>query len=107
MKFYKKIILFLLCILLVLNPFAFSFALTPYNIDLPVSSEAVYLVNRNTKTVVYDKNKDLKMPAASLVKMMTAILVLESRPEENIESLLNERLVAKQYIFDRLYKKNA
>ena len=107
MKFNKKIILFLLCILLILNPFAFSFALTPYNIDLPISSEAVYFVNRDTKTVVYDKNRDLKMPAASLVKMMTVILVLESRPEENVESLLNERLVAKQYIFDRLYKKNA
>ena len=107
MKFNKKIILFLLSILLVLNPLSFSFALAPYTIDLPISSEAVYFVNRDTKTVVYEKNKDLKMPAASLVKMMTVILILELRPIEELDGLLSEQIVAKRYIFDRLYKKNA
>ena len=107
MKFNKKIILFLLSILLIFKTASFSFALTPYNIDLPIASESVYFVNRNTQMVIYDKNKDLKMPAASLVKMLTVILVLESKPAENVESIFNEQLVAKQHIFDRLYKTNA
>lgn len=107
MNFTKRIIVLFISMLLIFSLSFAVFAATPYNIDLPIMSESVYFVNRDTKMVVYDKNKDLKVPASSLVKMMTVILILESCGDENIETFLDKPLTAKRYIFDRLYLKNA
>ena len=43
----------------------------------PVSSQAVYLVNPDTNTVIYQKNADQKMAPYSITKLMTAILTME------------------------------
>ena len=107
MNFNKRFVLLFISLILAFT-FNFSaFASTPYNMDLSIMSESVYFVNLDTNTVVYDKNKDLKISASSLVKMMTVILTLEACNDENIETFLDKPLTAKQYIFDRLYKKNA
>lgn len=107
MNFNKRVILFFISIILIFTLNFSTFASTPYNMDLSIMSESVYFVNRDTNTVVYDKNKDLKISASSLVKMMTVILTLESFNDENIETFLDKPLTAKPYIFDRLYLKNA
>lgn len=44
-------------------------------------SEAVYMVNLDTDTVVYQKNADKKMYPASLTKLMTTILAYENTPD--------------------------
>lgn len=107
MNFNKRFVLLFISLILAFT-FNFSaFASTPYNMDLSIMSESVYFVNLDTNTVVYDKNKDLKISASSLVKMMTVILTLEACNDENIETFLDKPLTAKQYIFDRLYLKNA
>lgn len=107
MNFNKRFILFFISIILVFTLNFSAFALTPYNMDLSILSESVYFINRDINTVVYDKNKDVKMSASSLVKMMTVILTLEASNGENIETFLDKQLTAKPSIFDRLYLKNA
>lgn len=46
-----------------------------------ITSEAVYMVNLDTDTVVYEKNSDKRMYPASLTKIMTTILALENTPD--------------------------
>ena len=67
-----------------------------------INSEAAYLVNLDTGTVIYEKNADKRLYPASLTKVMTAILVLE-----NISDLENTMIEALSYIFDELYGQNA
>ena len=57
---------------------AFTFSLPS---ELNITSEAVYLVNLDTKEVVLEKNGDKQLVPASLTKIMTAILLLEEYKE--------------------------
>lgn len=66
-------------------------------------SQGVYLVNTDTDTVIYQKNKDDQIPPASLVKMMTAIVAIESVPQEQVNELLATQVTAPPYIFDELF----
>lgn len=75
------------------------------NVDL--KSEAVYMVNTDTNTVVYAKNQDAQIVPASLVKMMTVIIALEQADPNDTDTFLNQTVTAKPYIFDRLYGLNA
>lgn len=64
---------------------------------------AVCLMSGDGNLVVYEKNADAPMHAASLVKMMTAILTVEK-----VGDLDNTFVTAdKTWIFDELYGKNA
>lgn len=67
-----------------------------------VYSEAAYLINLDTDTVIYEKNSDKVMYPASLTKIMTAIIAIE-----NIEDLENTQIEAPSYIFDELYQSGA
>ncbi len=49
-----------------------------YTPPFEVSAEAVYVVNLDTDTVVYQKNANKKMYPASLTKLMTTILAFEN-----------------------------
>ncbi len=57
-------------------PFFTVFA--DYTPPFELSAEAVYVVNLDTDTVVYQKNADKKMYPASLTKLMTTILAFEN-----------------------------
>ena len=110
-KIFKKTLLALV-ILKTLCQFSFAMATeeikNPYGIDIPVESDSVYFVNLDTDTVIYEKNKDLKVPSSALVKMMSSLLVLQCEEcQKNPEQFLNKEIEAKRYIFDRLYKTGA
>lgn len=47
-----------------------------------VSARAAALYEPKTKTVLYEKNADLRLPMASTTKIMTALVVAESLPPE-------------------------
>ncbi|NLW79242.1 MAG: D-alanyl-D-alanine carboxypeptidase [Ruminococcaceae bacterium] len=76
--------------------------------DYTPQAEAVCLVNENSGLVVYEKNADAPMVSASLVKMMTCILAVES--VQKAGQTLDEVLVDstdKGWVYDALYGKNA
>ena len=48
----------------------------PYNLNFEETAEAVYMVNLDTDTVVFEKNSDERRSPASITKIMTMILAL-------------------------------
>ena len=72
-----------------------------YTPTFDVNSHAAYLVNLDTGEVIYEKNADERLPAASTNAIMSAIITLESGMD------LDESIgVMRQYIQDYLYKKS-
>lgn len=76
-----------------------AFATLGYEPDFEVASEAVYIVNTDTNIVVYEKNSETPMEAASLTKMMTMLLMLQSY-EDQLDTIT---VTAPSYIYDILY----
>lgn len=68
-----------------------------------VTAEAAYVANTDTGLVVYEKNSETPMAAASLTKLMTMILMLESY-QDQLDTI---SITAPGYIYDYLYGKNA
>lgn len=73
-----------------------------YQPDFEIQAQAVYLVNGDSGMVVYEKNADQQLIPASLVKMMTCLVVMD-----NIQDLDGVTVTAEQWVFDELYGKNA
>ncbi len=71
-----SMIVFCMVLLTTLAPFINVYA--EYTPPFEVSAEAVYVVNLDTDTVVYEKNSNKKMYPASLTKLMTTILAFEN-----------------------------
>ena len=61
------------------------------------------MANTDTGLVVYEKNSETPMAAASLTKLMTMILMLESY-QDQLDTI---SITAPGYIYDYLYGKNA
>ena len=80
----------------------------PFGISFEPQSKAIYFVNEDTNTLIYEKNKNLKIPCSALCKIMTTILILEC-PEykQNPKKFLNKKITASPQIFNRLYLKGA
>ena len=64
--------------------------------DMPITTsmpdETIYLVNLDTGEVILNQNGDQVRPIASLTKMMTALLVLESGTDLNQMVMVPDRL---------------
>ena len=67
----------LACGVLALPAGAVGFA-PPFEIAAP----AAYIVNTDSNIIVYEKNSEQQLPAASLTKLMTAILLLENYQDQ-------------------------
>jgi D-alanyl-D-alanine carboxypeptidase len=93
----KKIFVFVIVFALALSGAFSAFAAPLVQPEFDVYSQAVYLVNLDVDKVIYEKNKDLQIAPASLVKIMSSILVLEA--EENLDRTIE----APASIFNELY----
>lgn len=69
----KKLLMILISLLLPINVFANN---------LEIESKSAIVVNRETDEILFEKEKNLELPIASLTKIMTVIVALE-----NISSL--------------------
>lgn len=78
-----------------------AFTFTPGD-DLKIYSEAVYLVNMDTKEVVFQKNADKQLVPASLTKIMTAVILIEQF-KDDISALSTTYVSGKSTSFDELY----
>lgn len=78
-------------------------AMSGYDPDFEISAEAAYVVNLDTNLVVYEKNSETSMEAASLTKLMTIILMLKTY-QDQLDTIT---VTAPGYIYDILYGKNA
>ncbi len=91
---------FSLCLLLSLSLCLSSLASAAYmpdeNKDFKTNSQAVYLYNTDTGTVIYQKNEQMKLQPASTAKIMTAVLALENTDD------LDEEFTYPSYIFNML-----
>lgn len=52
-----------------------------YSPGFDLTAKGVYLVNLDTDTVIYEKNKDERLYPASLTKIMTSLLLVEMVPD--------------------------
>ena len=57
-------------------------AMQGYAPDFEPTAEAAYIVNLDTNIVVYQKNSDSQLTAASLTKMMTMLLMLKTYQDQ-------------------------
>lgn len=70
--------------------------------DAPeLTAPAAYVVNLDTNIVVYDKNSDTQLQAASLTKMMTCLLLLEQY-QDQLDTIT---VTAPSYIYDLIWEK--
>jgi D-alanyl-D-alanine carboxypeptidase (penicillin-binding protein 5/6) len=67
---------------------------TPITPDRPVNkASALYMVELTSGRVLLEKNADHRLPPASLTKIMTALLALESAPLQDVVKIDNRALV--------------
>ena len=59
--------------------FATALGLRGQNDDLSLKSSVAMVVNQDTKEVYFEKNSSVSLPIASITKLMTAMVVLDSK----------------------------
>lgn len=67
-----------------------------------LTAPAGYVVNLDTNIVVYEKNSETQLSAASLTKMMTTLLLLENY-QDQLDSI---SLTAPSYIYDLIWEQS-
>ncbi|MDD7719253.1 MAG: serine hydrolase [Eubacteriaceae bacterium] len=65
--------------------------------DITPLSKAAILYEETSDTVIYEKNKDMQLPPASMTKVMTAIIVLEDNPDLEGSLTVDPRAVKRYY----------
>lgn len=87
MKF-KIICSFLFCLIFLTGAY-----LPPKAIETSSSAKAMVTIEAHTKRVLYEKNKDERLPMASTTKIMTALCALESGSNLDEEFEIDSRAV--------------
>lgn len=98
MKNVKRIISFAIIFIVGLSQLGSFKVEAAFKAPFEIASDAAYMVNTDTDTVIYEKNPDKKIFPASLTKIITTILALEK-----VKDLEGTVVTAPNYIFDELY----
>jgi len=93
----KKIISVLFSVLFVLLAIPFNVNAIMFNPSFEVHSQSAYLINLDTKSVIYEKNPDTEQMPASLVNIMTAIVVLENCENTDSVSIIADDTLYKEF----------
>lgn len=83
-------------ILLALSLFLPTFAMAEESeLNLAPDAKSAILIERDTGSIIYDKNSDEKLPPASMTKIMTMILIMEAIDKGNL--MLDEKVRTSEY----------
>ncbi|MFC4968108.1 D-alanyl-D-alanine carboxypeptidase family protein [Paenibacillus sp. GCM10023248] len=82
-----------LCVMLIL-PVAMAEEKTQA-VDLTPNAQSAVLMDADTGTVIAEKNKDTKLPPASITKIMTMLLIMEAIDKGNIK--MDEKVRVSEY----------
>ncbi len=80
----KKISILVVVSLIMITTFSMNSLNVQAAENIDVKAESAIIVDANTGKVLYEKQSDLKLPPASMTKMMTEYLVLEAINEGQI-----------------------
>jgi D-alanyl-D-alanine carboxypeptidase (penicillin-binding protein 5/6) len=106
-KFAKFLIILLMTVLLLAEPFTgISVQATEFDPGLTLNSEAVALINLDTGTPVYTKNGNARMYPASVTKIAVAMMLLES-VQDDLNKLHDIDVTLRPYMVDYLYQTNS
>ncbi len=103
MKHLKRFSAALVSLCLVFCLFAGSAQAVGFTPPFEPQCEAAYIVNTDTNIIVYAKNEDTPLTAASLTKLVTVALLFQTYGDD----LDSPQLVASSYLFDYVYGKDA
>lgn len=67
----------------------------PQPIDLAPNAQSAVLIDADTGTIILEKNRDAKLPPASITKIMTMLLIMESIDSGKIK--MNDMVTASEY----------
>ncbi|KGP72174.1 D-alanyl-D-alanine carboxypeptidase family protein [Pontibacillus yanchengensis] len=92
----KKFGVWITIVFVMLSVFApTSFAAEETGPKLAEKAKSAILIERDTGTVLYNKNSDEKLPPASMTKIMTLVLVMEAINDGSLK--LDEKVRASEY----------
>lgn len=97
----KKSIAFALCFALLCGLLALPVRAVGFEPPFDVAAPGAYIVNTDTNIIVYEKNSEQPLAAASTTKVMTAILLLEQYQDQ----LDDVSVTMPRYVQDELYRK--
>ncbi|MFD2214164.1 D-alanyl-D-alanine carboxypeptidase family protein [Metabacillus endolithicus] len=80
----KRIISCLTLITMLLSVTPMALANESTTAELADKAKSAVLIERDTGTILYDKNSDEKLPPASMTKIMTMLLIMESLDKDQI-----------------------
>lgn len=95
----KKFTALLLALVFMAAVFALPAGAVGFEPPFEISGKAAYIVNTDTNIIVYEKNSEESLPAASTTKLMTAILVMEQY-QDQLDTVTGE---SSAYIRDTIY----
>ncbi len=64
-------------------------------VDLAPNAQSAVLMDADTGTVMFEKNKDAKLPPASITKIMTMLLIMEALDQGKLK--MDEKVRTSEY----------
>ena len=98
----KKLFACLLAVITAVSLLAVPALAGPFQPGFEIQSQSAYIVNEETGVVMYEKNAHEPMPAASMTKLMTTLILLEQTSPEEMDT---RDFIAYRSLYDALYGK--
>nr|WP_315971316.1 D-alanyl-D-alanine carboxypeptidase family protein [Paenibacillus sp. N3.4] len=81
--------------MMLLLPVAYAEEKKAPTVDLTPNAQSAILMDADTGSVIIDKNKDVKLPPASITKIMTMLLIMEAIDQGKIK--MDEKVSVSEY----------